>query len=401
MINLLSRRYRVGDAVYGDATVSVHRGHDQLLNRPVTIELLRPGLAASGAATALREKARRMALTVLPNVASLYDQGEEGGQPYLVLEELQGIPLDEAAPLGPDDIVALIGAVAATTRAAQRAQAPLPRLDAHAVRFADGRTQIVDWGVTPGDRPAMRDVEALAPLLALAATGSPAGQGPPAPAPLQRVVNRALAAAYPSSDALENELRMAVTTAESPTMAMPIVPPASPMPREIFDPRATQLLPAQEIQAPRAQPVRRTPARPTRPAPAPAPDRKPRRWLVPALAGLLLLGGLIAGRSLLGNSQQTAAAPATATSGAVSETAPPRAGATTTQGKPYVVAATGGQNLVVRDGPGVNFQRLGSLPTGTVVQVVEGPTRGGQYNWARIQSESLSGWCIFEALKPQ
>jgi hypothetical protein len=200
---------------------------------------------------------------------------------------------------------------------------------------------------------------------------------------------------------LENELRMAVTTAESPTMAMPIVPPTVTTPRETFDPRATQLLPAQEIQAPRAQPARRTQARPTQPVPEPAPNRGSRRWLIPALAGLLLLGGLVAGRSLLGSSQQTAAAPATATTDAAVGTTRPGASATATQGKPYVVAAAGGQNLVVRDGPGVNFQRLGSLPTGTVVQVVEGPQRGGQYNWARIQSESLSGWCIFEALRPQ
>src|SRR3712207_6439076 len=145
---ILSGRYLVGELVYGDPAVAVHRGHDQVLDRAVTIELLQPGAGAE-VATALRDKARRMALVELPHVAALYDQGDEEGRPYLVLEELLGEALADVAPLPSAGAASLVSSLATTLAAAHERRAPVPRVDRGSVRVVDDdRIQIIDWGVS-------------------------------------------------------------------------------------------------------------------------------------------------------------------------------------------------------------------------------------------------------------
>jgi eukaryotic-like serine/threonine-protein kinase len=116
----LSGRYQLAEAAYGDASVVVHRGYDQLLNRNVAIELPHPGQPNAHIDTMLREKARRMAIGELPFVAALYDQGDEADRPYLILEELVGEPLSDTAPLPPSAVVELFSSLATTVRSSQQ-----------------------------------------------------------------------------------------------------------------------------------------------------------------------------------------------------------------------------------------------------------------------------------------
>ncbi len=391
-MNLLSGRYRVGEAVYSDNVVMVHRGHDQLLNRPVTLELLQPHAQDPAAATTLLEKGRRMALSELPNVVALYDQDDEQGRPYLVWEELQGRPLSEAAPLAAEDVAVVVGAAGATLRAASKAGIAPPRLDAQSVRFDQGRTQIANWGLPSAHIPAPADdTAALATVLALAATGSPGGQGGrAAPAPIMRVVERALGGQFASTQALEDELHAATTNAGDPTVVVPRG-------------RPTVILqePAGNAYTPQ-QPPMRAAAPAIQPPPAVQPRRTP-RWLLPVGAGLLLIG-LIVGASLLRGErlgEGTSAAPAATDAVSNAPTEQPAQAEPAEQGEPFVVSAIGNQRLLVRNGPGLNNAVVGRLTNGTVVRVVEGPQPADSYNWVRIEAEGVSGWCIREGLRPQ
>lgn len=390
-MNLLSERYRVGDAIYQDAAVTVHAGHDQLLNRPVTIELLKPGLPNEAAlAAGLMEKARRLALTELPNVAGLYDQSEQDGRPFLVFEELHGKALRELAPLAPADIVHVVTAAGATLRAAQRAQIEAPPLDGTTVRYGDGRTQIVTWGIRRGVAPQPpEDVRTLAPLLALAATGSPAASGgQPAPAPMMRVVTRALRGEYPNTSVLEDELRFAESSAEDPTMVVPKARPTITLPRAAAGPRQGW-----------GQGRRTAPVQPPQIIPGPAPISR-RRWLLPALGGAVLLLGLLAALPYLRSIGSSAAAPAGPTASTTTTTAL-AAGTAAPAGQPYIVATRDGQRLNVRSGPGQNNPVVGTLANGTVVRVLSPPQASGNFNWVQIEAGNVAGWCVFEALKKQ
>jgi 3D (Asp-Asp-Asp) domain-containing protein len=69
----------------------------------------------------------------------------------------------------------------------------------------------------------------------------------------------------------------------------------------------------------------------------------------------------------------------------------------------YVVAGTGGDGLMVRDGPGTDASALGALTDGTEVLATDGPVSDGQRTWLRVQSrgpDGLVGWCSMAYLQP-
>lgn len=67
----------------------------------------------------------------------------------------------------------------------------------------------------------------------------------------------------------------------------------------------------------------------------------------------------------------------------------------------YVVETTFELNLHVRSAPGLDQPILGKLAYGTVVRVWSEPVRVGPYHWVRVDAPNLSGWCIFDGLRPQ
>jgi uncharacterized protein YgiM (DUF1202 family) len=125
----------------------------------------------------------------------------------------------------------------------------------------------------------------------------------------------------------------------------------------------------------------------------------------PAAAGLLLLLALLAGASWIRGRDQAAAPTADGPAAAANATPQGDTQANVTppsgQGKRYVVAPAGSQRLNVRSGPGENNPPVGRLNRGAVVEVLEGPVRGGRFNWVRVRGNGVEGWCIFEALREQ
>jgi len=377
-MDLLSGRYKVDDVVYSDTEVTVHHGYDQLLNRAVTVELVRPELTDGVAAAALREKARQMAITELPYVAALYDQGEESGRPYLILEEQLGIPIGQAAPLAPDAILALIGAIAAIDRASQAKHTTPPRLDEHTIHIgADNHIQVVVWG-TRGESAQPLDVASVARLLALAATGSTSDQTRQrVPGPLLHVIEQAQGGGYASIDTLEQAIRQAVTAAHDPTVAVHRAPPTLPVNTQDVHAWAPS-------------------------APGPRPARRPTWWILGAV-GLLIAIAVIFSTVYSGQNRSAASSRPTPLSGqaVTAPTATPLVAPTAPVGTPYIVNTVGGRRLNVRKGPGQNSPVIGVLPNGTPVNVIEGPIAADGYRWVHVDNGQLSGWCALEALKPQ
>ena len=88
---VLAGRYRVESALGSGASAHVFAAWDVTLQRRVAIKVLHPGLSGDGAfLRRFRAEAQAAASLAHPNVLSVYDWGEDGQGPFLVLEFLGG-----------------------------------------------------------------------------------------------------------------------------------------------------------------------------------------------------------------------------------------------------------------------------------------------------------------------
>jgi len=95
----LGGRYRVGPLIGRGGMAEVFDAYDEALERPVAVKRLRPEF---GDDADLRRRfareARAAGRITHPNVVAIYDVGEQGDVPYLVMERLPGRTLhDELA----------------------------------------------------------------------------------------------------------------------------------------------------------------------------------------------------------------------------------------------------------------------------------------------------------------
>ena len=113
----LDGRYRLIDQLGRGGTASVWRAYDERLGRTVAVKLLHPAAHAQGS----RAEAQALARLSHPHIANVFDyggdDGDGDGQPYLVMELVQGRSL--AAALADDDLSwpAVVAAVAQVTSA--------------------------------------------------------------------------------------------------------------------------------------------------------------------------------------------------------------------------------------------------------------------------------------------
>ena len=93
---LFGNRYRLVSRIAVGGMGEVWRAHDNALNRDVAVKVLREEFAGDeGFIERFRAEARNSAALSHPNIASLYDYGEEGGSAYLVMELVLGEPLSD------------------------------------------------------------------------------------------------------------------------------------------------------------------------------------------------------------------------------------------------------------------------------------------------------------------
>ncbi len=81
-------RYRLLRVLGGGGMGIVHLAHDDELDRPVALKVLRPG--GNGDSRRLLREARSMARLAHPHIAAVYDVGEHEGDVYVAMEYVEG-----------------------------------------------------------------------------------------------------------------------------------------------------------------------------------------------------------------------------------------------------------------------------------------------------------------------
>ena len=87
-------RYAVERELARGGMATVFLAHDRELDRPVAVKVLDARLADDeGVAGRFRREALTAARLTHPNLVQIYDAGEEGGEPFIVMEVVDGEPL--------------------------------------------------------------------------------------------------------------------------------------------------------------------------------------------------------------------------------------------------------------------------------------------------------------------
>ena len=111
MLKLVGR-YEVQERIGEGAMADVYRAYDPSINRVLAIKVLKGEFRQNpeSAARFLREAKAAGALSH-PNIVTIYDVGDVDGYPYIVMELLEGEPLDRiiqnGQPLPADDVMAI------------------------------------------------------------------------------------------------------------------------------------------------------------------------------------------------------------------------------------------------------------------------------------------------------
>jgi len=98
---IIGDRYQLGRVIGRGGMATIHEAMDLRLERPVAVKLLRPE-AAADADLADRFRREALAATVLrhPNIVACLDTGTDDGQPYLVMDLVDGEDLAERLKRG-------------------------------------------------------------------------------------------------------------------------------------------------------------------------------------------------------------------------------------------------------------------------------------------------------------
>jgi eukaryotic-like serine/threonine-protein kinase len=179
---LIAGRYRLDELLGRGGMSEVWCATDTELGRRVAIKLLAPE-----ADTARFEReAKAVASLASPNIMQLYDYGEEGDRPYMVLEYLSGGTLEDRlrehdGPL-PDDETASIAAQVAAGLAHAHSRGVVHRdlKPANLIVRCDGSLVLTDFGIAArtGDAGASAAAGTLTGTAAYAAPEQLQGDAP-------------------------------------------------------------------------------------------------------------------------------------------------------------------------------------------------------------------------------
>jgi eukaryotic-like serine/threonine-protein kinase len=184
--HVLAGRYRLEERIAVGGMGEVWRAHDDTLDREVAVKLLRPESTSDDTfVERFRAEARHAGGLTHPNVGTVHDYGEDGGNAYLVMELLEGQPLSdiirERAPMDPAEVTEILHQTAIALQAAHEAGVVHRDVKpANIVVDADGYAKITDFGIARalGEAPMTQTGEVLGTPHYLApeqAKGQPAG----------------------------------------------------------------------------------------------------------------------------------------------------------------------------------------------------------------------------------
>ncbi|SDT04910.1 Stk1 family PASTA domain-containing Ser/Thr kinase [Actinopolymorpha singaporensis] len=123
---LLDGRYRVGRRVARGGMATVYEAVDTRLDRTVAVKILHAGLVEDADfVRRFQREARSAARLSHPHVVAVFDQGADGGTPYLTMEYVAGRTLRDAlydeGPLSPERTLDLLDQVLQALAAAHEA----------------------------------------------------------------------------------------------------------------------------------------------------------------------------------------------------------------------------------------------------------------------------------------
>jgi eukaryotic-like serine/threonine-protein kinase len=151
---VLGERYALTGRIAVGGMGEVWAATDTVLDRTVAVKLLNPGLSSEGDfVERFRAEARHTAALQHPNIATVFDYGEDDGTAYLVMELVPGQPLSqiiaERAPLSAQETVAIL-IQAATALAAAHDGGVVHRdvKPANIMVTPDGTVKLTDFGIS-------------------------------------------------------------------------------------------------------------------------------------------------------------------------------------------------------------------------------------------------------------
>src|SRR5437016_5584215 len=147
MVGETISHYRILAQIGAGGMGVVYKAYDEQLEREVALKVLLPGLLAEeGARKRFRKEALALARLNHPNIATIFEFGNEGGADFLVTEYIPGITLDMKLAAGPLDMeeLARLGIQLATGLGEAHSQGLIHRdLKPANLRIApDGRLKI-------------------------------------------------------------------------------------------------------------------------------------------------------------------------------------------------------------------------------------------------------------------
>jgi serine/threonine protein kinase len=152
----LAGRYRLGEALGRGGMAEVIDGFDERLQRPVAVKVLRPEMAANADIRRRFEaEARNAARLSHPNVVAVFDTGEDGGLPFIVMERLPGETLADRMAAGRIDPDRLRGValdiLGALTAAHESGIIHRDIKPGNVLLSADGRAKVADFGISKAE----------------------------------------------------------------------------------------------------------------------------------------------------------------------------------------------------------------------------------------------------------
>jgi len=150
---MLGNRYEIIAMLGAGGMANVYRARCTVLNRIVTVKVLRKELAEDkDFVRRFQMEAQAVALLSHPNIVSIYDVGEEDGVPYLVMEYVEGSNLKEIirekGPLSPTEAVNIGIQVCAALEHAHSKGIIHRDIKSHNILVTPGgRVKVTDFGL--------------------------------------------------------------------------------------------------------------------------------------------------------------------------------------------------------------------------------------------------------------
>jgi serine/threonine-protein kinase len=144
----LNDRYLIDNELGRGGMGTVYRAHDQTLNRDVAVKLMSDTHLSADGGTRLIREAQAIARLSHPNIVVVYDVGKFEGVPYIVMELVEGSPLNDYEPEGFEEIVSITCQLCAALEHAHNHHVVHRDLKPENVMISvDGVAKLMDFGV--------------------------------------------------------------------------------------------------------------------------------------------------------------------------------------------------------------------------------------------------------------